>query len=122
MISDFNDFYCCVSTILFLYSNRKSLILEEDLKYLDEMDSSVFDRLKQFKETESKSKEDMEVTLYFFTLASRQGVGKAQIKVLSLCALLVVCVLYEEVFGHAYVSAHYFSVTTFYNYLWVLFV
>ena len=48
---------------MFLYSNRKSLILEEDLKYLDEMDSSVFDRLKQFKDTESKSKEDMEVTL-----------------------------------------------------------
>jgi len=43
-------------------NNRKSLILEEDLKYLDEMDSSVFDRLKQFKETESKSKEDMEMS------------------------------------------------------------
>lgn len=37
------------------------MVLEEDLKYRNEMESSVFDRLRQFKETENKSKENFEV-------------------------------------------------------------
>ncbi|XP_065061325.1 trichohyalin-like isoform X2 [Rhopilema esculentum] len=43
-------------------SKRKSLVLEADLKYREEMESSVLDRLKVFKDTESKCKEDLELS------------------------------------------------------------
>lgn len=48
-------------TIISFCSKRKSIILEEDLNYRNEMECSVFDRLRQFKESESKKKEDLQV-------------------------------------------------------------
>ena len=57
----FHDLY--LLEVAFLRSKRKSLALEEDLKYRNEMESSVFDRLRQFKETEHKSKENLEVII-----------------------------------------------------------
>ena len=57
-----SPYLCQLEMTLFSFcSKRKSVILEEDLNYRNEMECSVSDRLRQFKESESKKKEDLQV-------------------------------------------------------------
>ncbi len=55
---------CC----FLIYRKRRSVILEDDLKYVNQMEVSMHERLKMFKETESKGMEEIEVKCKFLAL------------------------------------------------------